>query len=179
MEREDGYLIGDGLRIPWKQSEDMRNFKRLTMGHAVIVGKTTAVTLGYGERIPGRQVLVITRTPEESASEFIRTRPAAQAPPLFFKNLTEAIERAKEMGVKKVFIAGGSSIFEEGSMYANEAHLTQVFVPKSVQFKSPIVVNKKAIDEMRSRLRRAELNYFEADANNQYPYAFENLLIGV
>jgi dihydrofolate reductase len=83
------------------------------------------------------------------------------------------------MGVKKVFIAGGSSIFEEGSMYANEAHLTQVFVPKSVQFKSPIVVNKKAIDEMRSRLRRAELNYFEADANNQYPYAFENLLIGV
>ena len=58
MEREDGYLIGDGLRIPWKQSEDMRNFKRLTMGHAVIVGKTTAVTLGYGERIPGRGLAV-------------------------------------------------------------------------------------------------------------------------
>ncbi len=50
-----------GLRqaIPWKLAEDMRLFKRLTMGHPILMGRRTWESLG--RPLPGRQNIVLTR----------------------------------------------------------------------------------------------------------------------
>ncbi len=51
--------IGFRQGIPWKLSEDMRLFKRLTMGHPILMGRRTWESLG--RPLPGRQNIVLTR----------------------------------------------------------------------------------------------------------------------
>ncbi len=51
--------IGVRQGIPWRLSEDMRLFKRLTMGHPILMGRRTWESLG--RPLPGRQNIVLTR----------------------------------------------------------------------------------------------------------------------
>src|SRR5208282_3337637 len=52
-------IIGVENRLPWRLPEDMRRFRALTTGHAVIMGRRTWESLG--KPLPGRQNLVVTR----------------------------------------------------------------------------------------------------------------------
>ncbi len=52
--------IGFQQGIPWRLSEDMRLFKRLTMGHPILMGRRTWESLG--RPLPGRQNIVLTRS---------------------------------------------------------------------------------------------------------------------
>lgn len=51
--------IGIHNTIPWRLPEDMRVFKRLTMGHPILMGRKTWESLG--RPLPGRQNIVLTR----------------------------------------------------------------------------------------------------------------------
>jgi len=51
-------VIGAGNRLPWRLPEDLRHFKALTMGHAVIMGRRTWQSLPNA--LPGRQNIVVT-----------------------------------------------------------------------------------------------------------------------
>lgn len=51
--------IGKGGKIPWHFSEDMRHFKALTTGHAVIMGRKTFDSIG--KPLPNRRNIVVTR----------------------------------------------------------------------------------------------------------------------
>lgn len=51
--------IGLNNSIPWRLPEDMRVFKRLTMGHPILMGRRTWESLG--RPLPGRQNIVLTR----------------------------------------------------------------------------------------------------------------------
>ena len=57
--------IGFRQGIPWRPSEDMKLFKRLTMGHPILMGRKTWESLG--RPLPGRQNIVLTRTPDYAA----------------------------------------------------------------------------------------------------------------
>jgi dihydrofolate reductase len=52
-------VIGNEGALPWKLSDDMARFKRLTMGHAVIMGRSTFESLGKPLR--GRRNIVLSR----------------------------------------------------------------------------------------------------------------------
>ncbi len=52
--------IGKDNGIPWRLPEDMRTFKRLTMGHPILMGRKTWESLG--RPLPGRQNIVLTRS---------------------------------------------------------------------------------------------------------------------
>ena len=52
-------VIGADNRLPWRIAEDLRRFRALTMGHAVIMGRKTWESLPHP--LPGRQNLVVTR----------------------------------------------------------------------------------------------------------------------
>ena len=55
-------VIGRGNSIPWHVPEDMARFKELTMGHTVIMGRTTWESLPARFRpLPGRRNVVLTR----------------------------------------------------------------------------------------------------------------------
>ncbi len=57
--------IGHQQSIPWRLSEDMRLFKRLTMGHPILMGRRTWESLG--RPLPGRQNIVLTRSQDYTA----------------------------------------------------------------------------------------------------------------
>lgn len=55
-------VIGRGGEIPWRVPEDLAHFKRITMGHAVIMGRRTWDSLPSAARpLPGRRNVVLTR----------------------------------------------------------------------------------------------------------------------
>ena len=53
-------VIGAGGKLPWRLPEDLRHFKALTLGHAVIMGRRTWESLG--RPLPGRDNIVVTRS---------------------------------------------------------------------------------------------------------------------
>lgn len=58
MDAERGIGLNNG--IPWHLPEDLRNFKRLTMGHPILMGRHTWESLG--RPLPGRQNIVLSRS---------------------------------------------------------------------------------------------------------------------
>ena len=52
--------IGRRGQLPWHEPEDLRHFKALTMGHALIMGRRTHASIGRA--LPGRRNLVLTRS---------------------------------------------------------------------------------------------------------------------
>lgn len=60
-------VIGADNRLPWRLPEDLRRFRALTMGHAVIMGRRTWESLPRA--LPGRQNIVVTRRRDYVAPE--------------------------------------------------------------------------------------------------------------
>jgi dihydrofolate reductase len=59
-------VIGDRNRLPWRLPEDLRHFRALTIGHAVIMGRKTWESLPGP--LPGRQNIVVTHDPRYAAA---------------------------------------------------------------------------------------------------------------
>ncbi|MFN7628751.1 MAG: dihydrofolate reductase, partial [Pirellula sp.] len=53
--------IGDRDALPWRLSSDLQRFKRLTMGHALLMGRKTYESIG--RLLPGRQTIILSRSP--------------------------------------------------------------------------------------------------------------------
>jgi len=104
----DGIIGVDGS-IPWRHKADLRRFKELTMGSAIIFGAKTYATL---PKLPGRRVIVVSRNTYKDWG-------TSQWPDACFGRLEAAIFRGKVMsGTDTVWIGGGGEIYrlalEEG-----------------------------------------------------------------
>ena len=53
-------IIGARGKLPWRLPEDLQHFKKLTLGHPVIMGRRTWESLG--KALPGRENIVVTRS---------------------------------------------------------------------------------------------------------------------
>jgi dihydrofolate reductase len=116
--------IGNEGRIPWHLSDDLTRFKRLTTGHAVIMGRKTYESLG--KPLPGRRNLVLTRNPQFHA-DGVTTFPD-------FDAAIAACERAGEM---TVFIIGGAEVYRQALAKADALLLTHVHKQISGDTKFP------------------------------------------
>ncbi len=104
-------VIGRGNRIPWKLPEDLRRFKRLTMGHHLILGRKTYESIG--RPLPGRRIIVLTRRPE------FRAHGVAVA-----GSVEKALHMAKQAGDEEAFIGGGEEIYRQTMGIAGRLYLT-------------------------------------------------------
>ncbi len=104
-------IIGANGRLPWHLPEDLQHFKRLTMGHAVIMGRRTWESLKGP--LPGRENIVVTRTPGYEA------RGAAVA-----SSLESAL--ALCTGESVAFVIGGSRLFAESLPIADGLVVTEI-----------------------------------------------------
>src|SRR5512139_2173655 len=59
-------VIGAQGKLPWHLPEDLQHFKKLTLGHPVIMGRRTWESLG--RPLPGRENIVVTRRPGYEAA---------------------------------------------------------------------------------------------------------------
>ena len=106
--------IGDKGRIPWHISDDLKRFKRLTMGHPIIMGRKTYESIG--KPLPGRTSIVLTRS----------ARFDVPAGVLKFGNLDAALDHCRQQGEKLVFIVGGGDVYRQALPGADQLFITEV-----------------------------------------------------
>lgn len=53
-------IIGRNDSLPWRLSSDLQRFKRMTMGHCLLMGRKTYQSIG--KPLPGRQTIILSRT---------------------------------------------------------------------------------------------------------------------
>lgn len=103
-------VIGDKNSLLWHISEDLRNFKRITSGHPVIMGRKTFESLG--RPLPNRTNVVISR--REQTIEGCTV----------VGSLEEAIAMFPQ--TEEVFIIGGAQIYALALGIADKFYLTRV-----------------------------------------------------
>ena len=104
-------VIGRDNRLPWRLPDDMAYFKRVTMGHPVVMGRRTWESIG--KPLPGRLNIVVTHNR------------GFQAPGCtVVGSLDEAWRAAGNAG--EVCVIGGTSLFQECLPIADRIHLTEV-----------------------------------------------------
>lgn len=103
-------LIGDGAKIPWHLPADFAYFKETTMGHPIIMGRTTFESIG--RPLPGRKNIVLTRG--DYSHEGV----------LAARSFEEALELAR--GDSEVFVIGGAQVYAQALPLANRLYVTFV-----------------------------------------------------
>ena len=101
--------IGKNNQLPWKLSEDLKNFKKITMGNSIIMGRKTFESIGF--ILKGRQNIVISKT-----SKFQGVTMSS--------SITDSINKAKKS--KEIFFIGGQDIFEQTISLVDKIYLTRI-----------------------------------------------------
>lgn len=109
-------IIGRDGDMPWRLSTDLKRFKKVTMGCPIIIGRKTFQT--FGSPLPGRQNLVISRSPFE-ADGITNTHSLEDA-------IKIASDTAHKDGKGEIFIAGGGQIYELGLLLADRLYITHI-----------------------------------------------------
>lgn len=121
---EDGGL-GLGGAIPWRLPDDLKRLRRLTMGHVVILGRTTAQ--GLGRLLLGRASIILTRDPA-----FIPFAPQDDATPpaRVVQGVEGALITAQGLAAQgwpqEVFVLGGGEVYRALLPLAHRVMLTRV-----------------------------------------------------
>ena len=103
-------LIGRDNGLPWRLSADLQNFKKLTSGHAIIMGRVTWESLG--RPLPKRHNIVISRDKNFQAEGCT-----------VVNSLEKAIAASAQL---KAYIIGGAQIYKMALETADEMILTEV-----------------------------------------------------
>ncbi len=104
-------VIGKDNRLPWRISSDLKRFKRLTMGHTLILGRKTFESIG--KPLPGRDTVVITRS---EGWHYPGVRVA--------HSIDEALHYASSDNYP--YVGGGAQIYAMALPLAKQIHLTRV-----------------------------------------------------
>ncbi|MBT3711045.1 MAG: dihydrofolate reductase [Gammaproteobacteria bacterium] len=110
-------VIGRNNNLPWYLPEDLKYFKRITMGKPIIMGRKTFESIG--KALPGRTNIVISRNTEFSAEEarVVHSLEAACA-------LSESIVEID--GMEEAMVIGGAEIYRQARPLADRLYLTEV-----------------------------------------------------
>ena len=113
--RAQNGVIGRDGGLPWHLPADLKRFKALTMGSAMVMGRTTFESLPG--LLPGRRHIVITRDPDWNA-------PGAE--------VAHSIEEALQLAHgERLSVIGGANVFEQFLPLADKVELTEVLADAS------------------------------------------------
>lgn len=140
-------VIGRNNHLPWRLPEDLAYFKRVTMGHPIVMGRRTYESIGRA--LPGRKNIVVTHQRDYTAPGCVVVH-----------SLDEAWKAAN--GAEEVSVIGGTALFRDTLPIADRIHLTEV--QASVQGDTYF----PAFD--RGEWSETEVARHAADARHQYPF---------
>jgi dihydrofolate reductase len=145
----DNGVIGRGNALPWHLPADLQRFKRLTTGHAVVMGRKTWESIR--RPLPHRRNIVI------SGSPGFQPLGAMMVP-----SFGAAIEAARDLA--EIYAIGGSRVFETALPLADRLELTRVHaqVPGDAFFPKLDLSEWKLVAE----------EHHPADEQHAYPYSF-------
>lgn len=108
--RSRNNVIGKEGAIPWKIKGEQKQFKELTTGNVVIMGRRSYEEIGHP--LPNRETIVVSRTKKFDGDNVITA-----------SSVEEAIELAKG---KDVYIAGGCRLYKEAMTFVDVMYITEV-----------------------------------------------------
>ncbi|MCX4291087.1 MAG: dihydrofolate reductase [Odoribacter sp.] len=145
----ENHVIGKDNALIWHLPADLKHFKALTTGHAVVMGRKTFESIG--KSLPHRRNIVISRNPSFKAEG---------------GKVAASIEQALDWvaGEDEVFVIGGGRIYNELWSRADRLYLTRVHTEMEGDTFIPVV------DEREWKLVSRE--DFKADEKNEFDYSF-------
>ena len=134
--------IGLNNQLLWHISEDLKRFKKLTIGHPIIMGQKTFESIG--KALPGRTNIILTKNTAFTASGCIIAH-----------SIDNAIKKASQTDKEEVFIIGGGQVYAQTIGMADKLYLTlvegdfkgDVFFPDYSDFKTVLKRKKYENDE--------------------------------
>ncbi len=109
MDMEGG--IGIGNDLPWHISEDLKNFKRLTLHKPVVMGLNTWISLPR-KPLPNRRNIVLSPEPCPNVE--------------CYSSISSCLKQLNSDGIPDVFITGGGMVYGEFYPMATDLHITLV-----------------------------------------------------
>lgn len=110
---DNNRAIGFKNKLLWHIKEDLQNFKKVTMGHHIVMGRKTFESIG--RPLPGRTNIILSRSRKEIHPECTQ-----------LTSIEEAVEFAKSQGETELFIIGGEQIYTQSLEIANRLYLSRV-----------------------------------------------------
>jgi dihydrofolate reductase len=142
-------VIGKGDTLPWHISSDLKNFKKLTMGKPIIMGRKTHESIG--QPLPGRENIILTRDETYQAEGCT-----------VLHSLNEIFEHCKN--IEEVMVTGGSEIYQHTLKQASRLYLTEVHT----EIKGDTFFPEFDRSEWNELSRKG----FKADEKNEFDYSF-------
>ena len=106
--------IGKEGKLPWNISEDLKNFKKLTLNSTILMGRHTWESLPI-KPLPNRKNIVLS---SQNMSEVES-----------YSSVGECVEKLDAQGTSTLFVIGGSKVYRNFIHRADELHIT--FVDKN------------------------------------------------
>jgi len=142
--------LGFGNKLPWYLPDDLKRFKQITRGHAVIMGRKTYESIG--RPLPERKNIIVTRNVDYVAPGCV-----------VVGSIEAALKEADDGGAStEVFIIGGAEIYRLGLPHADKMYLT--FVDATI----PADVFFPRFNEEEWKVAETEAH----EADEKHPYAF-------
>jgi dihydrofolate reductase len=108
----NNWAIGKDNQLLWHISRDLQRFKKITLGHQVIMGKKTYESLPF-RPLKNRTNVVITDNPDD---KFVGC--------ITIYSIQQALDLCND--AEESFIIGGGSVYKQFLPYANKFYLTRV-----------------------------------------------------
>jgi len=108
--RSKNNVIGKGGMIPWRIKGEQKQFKELTTGNAVIMGRKSYEEIGHP--LPNRKNIVVSSTQNFTGENLVTVM-----------SLEDAI---KEAGDMDVYVSGGYGLFKEALPIVDKMFITEV-----------------------------------------------------
>ena len=148
-------VIGRNNALPWHIPEDLRYFKRMTLGKPILMGRKTFASIG--RPLPGRVNIVISRNPHFAAEDVKAVSSLKEA-------LDLADQIARNKGVEEAVVIGGAEVYRAALPMADRLLITEVHARIDGDALLPV------IDW--SRWRETGRERHAACAANPYEYSF-------
>lgn len=110
---DNNRVIGYNNQLPWHLPEDLKFFKRTTMGHPIAMGRKTWDSIG--RPLPGRENIVITRNPEFTCEGCT-----------VINTIDELLEYSRQKD-EEIFVIGGAEIFKLILPESDKLYLTRIY----------------------------------------------------
>jgi dihydrofolate reductase len=145
-------VIGIENKLPWHLPDDLQHFKKLTLGHSIIMGRKTWESLPGV--LPGRRHIVITRDTDYHADDAV---------------VVHSIDQAIQLvsNEEPVYIVGGANLYKQLLPMAGMMQLTLVDTTVEGDAFFP--------EWVKGQWHEVNRQHHKADENHQYAFDFVTL----
>jgi dihydrofolate reductase len=147
----DDQVIGRAGGLPWHLPADLAHFKKITMGHALVMGRRTYASIG--RPLPGRQTIVLTRQPGLRLGAGVTVA----------ASLNEGLQRADRD--RQIFVVGGAEVYRLALPLCGRMYVTRVHARIAGDVRFP------DFDDRQWQL--IEETFCAADERNRFPFSFQ------